>query len=97
MKSTPPSPLRLPPELASCEDLTERVRSAGPAAGGPSPFDGEPAFEAVFAGLARARRRPDFLHAGHGLRAVAADDWEAMTGDHTPPAVFSHATGRGRL
>ena len=56
-----PSPLRLSPELAACEDLSERVRSAGPA-GGPSPFDGEPAFEAVFAELARALHRRQRRH-----------------------------------
>jgi ATP-dependent Clp protease ATP-binding subunit ClpA len=51
---------RLPPQLAACDDLTHRARTASALAD--FPFDGEPAFERLFDDLARALHRRQFHH-----------------------------------
>jgi ATP-dependent Clp protease ATP-binding subunit ClpA len=54
------SPSPVPPEVAGCEDLTERARAcAGP---GPFPFDGEPAYDRLFAAFTRALHRRQARH-----------------------------------
>jgi tRNA A37 threonylcarbamoyladenosine biosynthesis protein TsaE len=54
-EADPGAPFELPPQILPADDLTRRVRAAP--ATGPFPFDGEPAFDRLFDGLARALHR----------------------------------------
>lgn len=55
------APVLLLPEIAASEDLTWHARRSEPV--GPSPFDGDPAFDSLFDALARALHRREHPHA----------------------------------
>lgn len=73
----PDAPALLPPEIAASDDLTWHVRRSGFV--GPSPFDGDPAFDRLFDALARALHRRERPHAllvgerGVGKSALLAE------------------------
>jgi ATP-dependent Clp protease ATP-binding subunit ClpA len=63
LQEPPPSaddPFRLPPQLASSEDLTQQARSATDDL--PFPFDGEPAYDRLFDSIARVLHRRRVNH-----------------------------------
>ena len=71
------APVLLPPEIARSEDLTWGARGAGFV--GPSPYDGDRLFDALFDSLARALHRREHPHAllvgerGTGKSALLAE------------------------